>query len=159
MPTTWRSGKQPRQRVEGDAVGRVVEGRDEHETVCDIEVGVAGRETLSLEIHRPGHGQLDDTQGLPVLVAGRLKAPEVVLERLVVWVVGARLDGRDDGLRVDKPREVVDVSVRVVAGDSAPQPDDVPRAQVAGEDPLELGAAHTGISGLDFAEQAFLGRQ
>ena len=38
----------------------------------------------------------------------------------MVRVVGARLDDRDDGLGIDKLREVVDVTVRVVAINSAP---------------------------------------
>ncbi len=72
--------------------------------------------------------------GLSVLVAGRFEPAEVVLERLVVGVVGAGLDDRHDGSRIDEPRQVVDVAVGVVAVDSAAQPDDVADAQVIGED-------------------------
>ena len=51
------------------------------------------------------------------------------------------------------------MAVRVVAGDSAAQPDDVADAQIVGEDSLQGRAIQAGVAGLDLAEQAFLGRQ
>ena len=61
--------------------------------------------------------------------------------------------------RPDEPREVVDVAVRVVAGDAPAEPDDVADAEIVGEDLLEPGAVEPGVAGLDLAEQAFLGRE
>ena len=51
------------------------------------------------------------------------------------------------------------MAVRVVAVDSPAQPDDVADAQVIGEDLLDGRAVEAGVARLDFAEQAFLGRQ
>ena len=159
MPTTSRSGKRLGQDIEGDAVGRIIECRDEHQSVGDVEVGIAGRQPLALEDNRPGHGQLDDAERLSVLVARRLQAAEVVLERLVVRVVGARLDDRDHGSRPDEPRQVVDMAVGVVALDSPSQPDDVTDSEIVGEDLLESRAIEAGVASLDLAEQTFLGRK
>ena len=74
MPTTCAIGKELGQGIERDAVGRIVEGRDEHQAVGDVEIGVAGRQPLAVEDDRPGHGQLDDAQRLSILVACRLQA-------------------------------------------------------------------------------------
>ena len=137
MPTTSRSGKSCGQGVERLAVGGVVEGRDEHQTVGDVEVGVAGRQPLAVEDDRLGHRQRDDAERLAVLVAGLLEPSQVLLQRLVIGVGSARLDDGDDGPGVDEPRQVVDVAVGVVADDPAAEPDNVPGAEVVGEDALE----------------------
>src|SRR5262249_31529691 len=55
--------------------------------------------------------------------------------------------------------QVVDVAVRVVAGDAASEPEDLPDAEVAAEDVLELGAREPWVSRLDRAQQALLGRE
>ncbi len=62
MPTTSRDGKQLRERVQRDAVVRVVESRHQHQAVGDIEIRVAGRQALAIEIDRLGHGQRDHAQ-------------------------------------------------------------------------------------------------
>ena len=49
---------------------------------------------------------------------------------------------------------VVDVAVGVVAGNAAPEPDDLADAQVVGKYLLELRAGRAGIALLDVAEQA-----
>ena len=131
-------GEEAGQGVQSDAVGRVVEGRDEHEAVGDVEVGVAGREPLAFEDDRAGHRQRDDlgAAGRPGRVAARSRR-RFSCERLVVRVVRVGLDDRDDRLGVDEPGEVVDVAVGVVAGDPPAEPDDVADAQVVGEDALD----------------------
>ena len=72
-------GEELGQGIEGDAVGRIVERRNEHEAVGDVEVGVAGRQPLAVEDDRPGHRQLDDAERLPILVARGLQPAQVVL--------------------------------------------------------------------------------
>ena len=111
-------GEELGQGVQGHAIRRVVEGRDEHQAVGDVEVGIARRQALAVEEDRSGHGQRDHAERLTVLVHGRLEPPEVVLERLVVGVVRARLEHGHDRVRVDESGEVVDVAVRVVAVDA-----------------------------------------
>ena len=77
-------------------------------------------------------------------------------------MVGVRrvgLLGQHDGRLVDEAAEVVDVPVRVVAGDAAAEPEDLARAQVRGQDPLQLLARQPRVARLDLVEQALLGRQ
>ncbi len=78
----------------------------------------------------------------------------------MVRVVSPRLDDGDDRARIDEPRQVVDVSVRVVALDSAAEPDDV--AQHQGNRrrrALDVRAIESRVTRLDLAEQALLGRE
>ncbi len=72
------TGEEVGQDLERLVVGRIVEHRDEHQAVGDVEVGVAGRQTLALEDHRLGHRQLDHTHGDAVLDAGRLETLPVL---------------------------------------------------------------------------------
>ena len=85
-------------------------------------------------------------------VARRFEALKVVLERLMIWVVAPGLDDRHDRLCVDKPRQVIDVAVRVVAVDAAAEPDDVANAQVVREDLLDGGPIKARIARLHVAE-------
>ena len=51
------------QGIEGDAVVGVIEGGDEDDMVCDVEIGVASRQTLVVEDDGLRHGQGDDCAG------------------------------------------------------------------------------------------------
>ena len=55
----------------------------------------------------------------------RLAAGEVLLQRLVVLVGRMVSHDHHHGARTDEARQVVDVPVRVVAGDAPVQPEDV----------------------------------
>ena len=69
-----------------------------------------------------GHRELDDLERLSVLVGHRAQPAQVVLERAVVLVAPVRLDRGHHRARVHEPRDVVDVAVRVVAGDALAEP-------------------------------------
>src|SRR5260370_2458880 len=62
--------------IEGVAIVTVVEGGDEDEVVRDVEVGVAGGETLALEDYGRGHGEFDDLERRAFEVAGGACAVE-----------------------------------------------------------------------------------
>ena len=64
MPMTWRSGNNSAEYAEGDSVGRIVERRNENDTVGDVKVGVAGRKSLAFEYDGARHRQLDDVEAL-----------------------------------------------------------------------------------------------
>ena len=119
-------GEELGQGVERNAIGGVVERGNQNEAVGDVEVGVAGGQALAIEEDGGGHGQGHDAERLAVLIAGRLKPQQIVVQRLVVQVISSRLDHGHHGLRTDEPGEVVHMSVRVVAGDAIAEPDDVP---------------------------------
>src|SRR5215813_3334493 len=48
--------------IERDAVVRIVENRNKDKFVGDIEIRVAGGETLAVEENRRGHGEFFDTK-------------------------------------------------------------------------------------------------
>ena len=62
----FAAGEKTGEGVECDAVVRVVEGGDDHEFVGDVEIRVAGGETLVVEIDRRGHGERFDAKGAAV---------------------------------------------------------------------------------------------
>ena len=108
--------------VQRHAVVGIVEGGNQNQTVGDIEIGVTGRQALATKDHRPRHRQLDQRELLIVQRAGGFEAGKVLGQRSVVGVAGIRLDGGHNGGGSDEAADVVDVAVRVVAGDSAAQP-------------------------------------
>ena len=67
-------GEELRQGVQRDAVVRVVEGRDEHQPVGDVEVGVAGREPLPSKKSGAGIGSFTDLQSRAAFRALRFSA-------------------------------------------------------------------------------------
>jgi len=155
------SGKAGGDGVEGDAVLRVVEGGDEDERVGDVEVGVAGGESLAFEDDGRGHGQGEDAEGLAVEIAEGVEAVQVLGEREVVLVGGVGFDAGEDGVGFvfrgrDEAGDVVDVAVGVVAGAAAMQPEGLMDAEVVVEGALQLLAADSGVALLDLREEALL---
>ena len=93
-------------------------------------------------------GKVTTRSGWPSWSRADRSRCEIVRERLVVGVVGARLDHGHDGPRIDETGEVVHVAVRVVADDAPAQPDDVADAQIIGQDLLQLRAVETRVAAL-----------
>src|SRR5713101_2272544 len=127
-------GKQASQRVQGRAVVRIVERRHDHEFIDDIKIRIARRKPLPFEINGRGHRQAFDAQWLPSLILHRLKEREIFLEWGVVGVVRIVFHYSDDGGRVHEAREIVDVAMRIVAGDSVLQPEDVGHSEIVAEE-------------------------
>ena len=145
-----KAAREDRQR---DAVARIVEGRREHDTVSHVEVRVARRHAAAGEEERLGHGQFDDAHP---------RAPQpthIVAQRLEVFVAAVALDRRRDHARRDEARDIVDVAVRVVAGDAAPEPDDAPRAEEVAQHALVAVAPQARVALLYIGKQALLGRE
>ncbi len=84
---------------------------------------------------------------------------QVFFERFVVGVLFVVFTGDDDGLWIGEARQIVNVPVRVVAGDAVLQPDCLRRAQILTKDGFDIGASQFWIAGLDRAQQAFFGSQ
>ena len=151
--------KQLGECIERDAVRRIIERWNEHNSVGNVEIRIAGREPLAVENHWLGHGQLDDAQGNSILVTCRLQPAQVFRQRFMIRFFGAWLDNSYDGSCVYKPRQVVDVAMSVVALDAPPKPNNMAGPEVISEDLLDARAIESGVAGLDLAEQAFLGRE
>src|SRR5882762_2403444 len=74
------------QSVQRDAVIRIIEYGYEYDAVGDVEICVAGREPSPFKHNRPGHRQLDNVEGLAVLIMRGFESAEIVAERLVVHI-------------------------------------------------------------------------
>ena len=77
-----RSGNCRPKNFHHAAIGRIVELRHNHHAVGDVEVAVAGRQSLAVVINRPRHRQRDDFQRLAVLI-GHVLEPFKVLHAAV----------------------------------------------------------------------------
>src|SRR5271165_4791709 len=77
------------------------------------------------------------------------------MQRRVIFTSLILVDHRDHGVWSDKARDVVDVAVSIVAGDSAIEPDDGLHSQIIGKHLLIGGAIHGRIALLNAGEQAF----
>ena len=73
----------------------------------------------------------------------------------VILALLVRLDHGDHGMGSDKASDVVHVSVRVVAGDAAVEPDHGPHAKIIGEQLLIGRTVHRRIALLRGGEQHF----
>src|SRR5262245_37749958 len=69
------------------------------------------------------------------------------------------LDHRHDGAWIDEAGEVVDVPMRVVAGDAASEPEDIAHAEVVRERPLQRVPRQAGVPRLRLAQQTLLRRE
>ena len=79
------------------------------------------------------------SKGLPFEVAGGAEAVEVLREGEMVLVGGVGLDGGEDGVVLgDEAGDVVDVTVGVVAGAAAVEPDGLLDAEVVVEGGFEV---------------------
>ena len=85
---------------------------------------------------------------------------EIFGERLVVLVGAVGLARDDDGGGADEAREVVDVTVRVVAGDAAVEPQRLRHAELLREHALEIALGHARVADLHgLGEEALTRRE
>ena len=150
-------GQQRGDDLQGYAVVGVVEDRDQHQVVGYIKVGVAGGQARSFVVDRLGHGQLDYAERAAFLVGGGVQAGQVLGQRGEVGVLAVGFHGGYDGVGADEAGDVIDVSVGIVAGDAAVEPDYFADPQVVGEDGFEAAAVEAGIARLLATQQALLG--
>src|SRR5256714_1133718 len=150
-------GKKSGQGVEGHAVVGVIKCRDEHEFVGNVEVGIARRQALIIEINRRGHGKRLDAKGPPGGVFHGFEQRKIFLKRDIVSVVRILLHDGHDGRGADEAREVVHMAVGIVASDAVLEPQNLRDAQIAAENVRVIFACETVVALLALAEQAFLG--
>src|SRR6202007_3070470 len=124
------SGEEFGKNVERPAVVRIIKGGNQDETVGNVEVAIAGGQTLALEDDRSRHGQLHNLEGLAMEVAGGPEAIEILSKRQMVLVVDICLSHGHDLVFRNEAGNVIDVAVGVVAGNAAVQPQDLVNAQV-----------------------------
>src|SRR5512146_3591359 len=95
---------------------------------------------------RRRHRQSLDPERTALGVAHRAQPPEVVGERAIVFVARVIFDHSHHGRGSDEPREVVNVAVGVVAGDSLAEPAYTARADPILELPFDPGAVERWVA-------------
>src|SRR6266404_611581 len=153
----FAAGKERGESVEGHAIVGVVERGDDDKFVGDIKIGVAGRKALIIEINWGGHGKSFNAERAAVQVFHGLQQLVDFLQGDVIGVMGILFDDGDDGGGADEAGEIVDMAVRVVAGDSIFQPENLGDSEIAAEDVSVIFAGESVIALLALAEQAFFG--
>src|ERR1043166_5808939 len=139
--------------AEGAPVVRVVEGRDDHDAVRDVEIRVARRDALPIENDRRRHGKRNyikscRSEPLAVLAKNRM-----VLIPWTFFLAKKNAFGRDEA------REIVDVAVRVVADNPAAKPYHTLGPEHVGKDLLDPLAAEARIPRLRLRKQALFGAE
>ena len=120
----------------------VIKSGNQHDAVRDKEISVARRQSLLFAPHgvtkRRRHRNFDDPQWLSILIGVFLQHFVVLVQDRMVFVATVRLKCANDGGRIDKSSEVVDVPVGIVARKTAFQPDHVPDAEKIAEILLQV---------------------
>src|SRR5260370_25083721 len=94
----FAAGEEAREGVEGDAIAGVVEGGDDDEFVGNVKIGVAGGQTLVIEIDWRGDGESFDAERPAVEVLRGLNHAEILPGRHLVDILRGRLhDGALSG--------------------------------------------------------------
>src|SRR5688500_19262100 len=99
----------PRKRfgdsVERDAVIGIVEGRYKNSAIGDVEVRVAGRQTLPVHEYRTGKRNRHDPELM--FLRGNLEPPEIVARSQMVRIGGIFLVVKDDRFAIRQSRDGV----------------------------------------------------
>src|ERR1700677_2880399 len=148
--------KKVRERVESNTIVRIVEQRHQHDAIRDIKIGVAGRQLTALEYNRTGHRNLNNLKFLSVRSTGIFQPAQIGVQRHVIFGPLIPFDHGDYGIRSDETGDVIDVSMSVVTGDAAIEPDDRLRTKIIREHQLISRAIHRRVALLNRGEQAFL---
>ena len=145
--------------VQRDAVIGIVERRDDHDAVGDVEVRVARGESLAVHDDRAGEGKVDDLEP-PLDVTGRVLEPLPIVDGALVVLIGRiGLEGEDDRVASDEAGDVVHVAVRVVPDAALAEPDGGVDSQVLTEREFLPGPIEARVALLDRREQTLFGRE
>jgi hypothetical protein len=104
-------------------------------------------------------GQGKQPQRAASQIAHATQAAPVLAQRFVVRIEWVGFQDGDHGRRGHEARDVVHVTVGVIAGDAAVQPEDLSDSQVIGEQLLILLAVQLRVARLHRAEKTLLGGQ
>ena len=120
-------------------VGRIFELRDDDRAVDDVEVAVTRRQPLTLAEFGRWQREFDDPVCLPFEICHLFELFKVCLERPVICVGWIFLPSHDDGLRIAKPRELIDVAIGIITRELASRE---PQNPVRTQKPEETASTH-----------------
>jgi len=141
--------------VEGHAIIRIIEDREENKFVGDIKVCVAGGQALSVKENWCGHGKCFDAERFAVLIFHGFEERKIFLQGRVVCIGSIFFDDGDDGCGVGEAGKIVNVSMSIVASDTAFQPENIRHAKIIAEELFVIAFCEAEIALLNFALQAF----
>ena len=118
-------GEECGQLVERDTIVWVVECRNKNDSVCDVEIRVACGQSLPVEINRPRHRERLKIERPASLIFHFLEARDILLQRLVIQICRIIFNDGDHRSRIHESREIIYVAMRIIAGDSAIDPEHV----------------------------------
>jgi len=116
------AGEQTREAGGRDRIRGTIKGRHDDGAVSNIEVGVRCGQAGAVVHQSRWHRQGFDLQRRAPLVAHGTEPREVVLEHPVVHVCGIFLDHGDDRIARDKARQVIYMTIGVIARNSIAEP-------------------------------------
>src|SRR5688500_2412111 len=114
--------------VERDTVVVIVERRYKNSAIDAVESRVAVGYALAVHVHEARNRNVNNLQ--LVLLLGYLEAAEIIGRSQMVFIRGIVLVREDDRVAIREPRDVVDVSMRVVAHRASPEPDGRRRTEI-----------------------------
>ena len=154
-----RVGKQLGQDAERRAVGRVVEGRAPARRRWRCRSWRSSPAGAGRRRRAARASAASTTRSERVVLVGHAAEAVAVLAQAARSSrrAGSSHDGDDHGARVDEAGEVVDVAVRVVAGDARAEPEHLADAEVVGEAPARARRGEVRGCAPGRAEQALLG--
>ena len=110
---------------EGKSVVGIAVRREQHDAIGDVEIGVAGGETLAVVLDGPGHGQFDDAERLARGILHGVKPFEILLEDLEIGVLRILFDDGGDSIGIEETGEIIDMTIGVIADDAIAEPKDL----------------------------------
>src|SRR4029450_13258863 len=128
-----------RERVQGEAVVRIVERWYDDDPVGDIEVGVACGQALAIHHNWPREGERHDSKWTVHLTRRVFEAFQVIDRALMIFVAWILFNGHDNRVGAHKPGDIVHMAVRVITHASFAKPDRAGYAKPVGEDALVVG--------------------
>ena len=148
--------KQVGQFVQGHTIVGIVESRHQHNLVRDVEVCVARRQTLPVEINRFGHWECFYPERSAVLITHLFQQREILLKRLIVRFRRILFGCDHNRIGIRKASQVVNMAVRIIACDPVSQPECMPCAEESAKHLFNIFPGEPWISLLNRAQQALL---
>src|SRR5919106_2498936 len=127
------------QDAQGFGVVGIIEYRNQHDLVGDVEIRIARRQTRAFAINGARTRQSYDGQLFTVLILSVLETLVVFLQITVIVVLWVRFDDTHHCRWIDKSRDVVDMAVGIVADDTFAKPNHAIDSQRVLEILLNLG--------------------
>src|SRR5712692_2071944 len=124
----------------------MVVGRDEDDSIGDIEISIAGWKSYTLVSDTPRTRQRDNRKLFSISVCGALQTFKIFPERSVVLILRVLLENAHNRGWIDEPCDIVNVPVGVIANNPLAEPDGLIDVQIVPENLFNLAPPQVGIA-------------